>query len=240
MRLHNYLQERKKIQKSEYLYGITFVDIDECLANTFAKIVVRNKETKKEVLQLDNQEFNSYVLKDDEEYDFGQFGNSELFVKTSVPIENTVKRIKKMINGIKQYKERSKSKVIFLTARADFDNKQVFLQWFKDIGIDVDFTSNVYIERVGNVKTGTIPDKKKDVVLRYLKESIFRRVRMLDDHKPNVTTFLNIAKELPSNIIEKTKKNANITDNNEPIITFYGLQVLPTGQLSLLGEEKVY
>ena len=42
-------------------------------------IVVRDKKTKKEIKQLSNQEFNSYELKDNEEFDFSQFLSGKLF-----------------------------------------------------------------------------------------------------------------------------------------------------------------
>ena len=47
-----------------------FFDIDETVFNTFAKIIVRDKDTGDEIAQLTNQQFNSYKLKDNEEFDF--------------------------------------------------------------------------------------------------------------------------------------------------------------------------
>jgi hypothetical protein len=122
MRLINYLNERK----SKYLYGITFIDVDETIARTFAKILVRDKETGEVLRELDNQQFNSYELKSGEEFDFQQFRSGKKFLETSIPIEKTVKRIKRMIKMIK--KNEKKSRIIFLTARSSFPDKENFLQ----------------------------------------------------------------------------------------------------------------
>jgi hypothetical protein len=59
--------------------------------------------------------------------------------------------------------------VIMLTARADFDNKQEFLQTFSDLGIDM---SRVHVHRAGNLPGDAIPAEKKAVwVRRYLDTS---------------------------------------------------------------------
>lgn len=234
MRFQKYLNEAK----SDYLYGLTFIDIDETIFKTFAKILVKNKETGKLVRELDNQEFNSYQLKDNEEYDFKQFRNAKLFKETSIPIQPTINRIKKMISNIKE--KNKKSKIIFLTARSDFDDKETLLSKFKEHGIDVDFRPNVYIERTGNLKTGTVESKKEKVIMKYLKEGIYRRVRLLDDHIGNIQMFSQLSSKIPQSIINKVRKNANIPENsNEPVITFYSLLVEPSGKLKLYSENEV-
>jgi len=234
MRFTRYLNERK----GDYMAGITFVDIDETLARTHAKILVKDKETGEVIHELDNQQFNAYKLKDGEEFDFQQFRNAELFRKTSIPINKTVARIRRMIRMIKENQRRSK--IIFLTARADFDDKQEFLQWFRDQGIDIDFKSNVYVERSGNMKTGTTEERKKRIVMGYLKEGIYRRVRIIDDYIPNVKKIVDIADDVPQSIIDTVKKNANIPEeSDEPIMEFFGLHIDDKGNLSLVEKKEV-
>ena len=218
--------------------GITFCDIDNSLFFTFAKIIVRDKVTNKEIIKLDNQQFNSYQLKDDEYFDFHQFKDAKFFRKTSIPIQRTVDRVNKMISQIK--KNKLNSKVIFLTARVDFDDKNELLKKFKEHGIDTDFRSNVYIERSGNENTGVIEKNKEIVIMRYLKDGIYRRVRMIDDYKPNLSTFLSIAKKMPDNIINSIRETANIPENSdEPVMEFYALYIDDKGKLSLYGKEEV-
>lgn len=234
MRFYNYINEAK----SSHLYGANFVDIDSTLFHTFAKIEVKDKKTDKIIKELDNQEFNSYTLEDDEYFDFGQFKSAKFFKETSIPIEATVNRINKMISQIK--KKESKSKVIFLTARADFDDKETLLDTFREHGIDVDFKPNVYIERTGNMKSGTVESKKEKVIMKYLKEGIYRRVRMLDDYVGNVKMFADLADKVPENIINKVRENANIPEgSDEPVMTFYSLLVQPSGKLKLYSEKEI-
>ncbi len=225
MRLINYLNERT----SSYSSGISFFDIDECLLSTKALILVRSKDTGNVVRELDNQEFNSYKLKDDEEYDFGQFRDAELFYKTSQPITQTIERVKRMISKIESTERGKNSRIVFLTAREDFDNKEKFLKTFEKYGIKMN-KPIVYVERAGNIKTGTIPEKKKKIVMDYIKEIKYRRVRMIDDHRANLIDFLKIEKELPQDIINKYREKFNIPEG-ENVIDFYALLVDSSGKL---------
>lgn len=206
-------------------WGISFVDIDETVFRTFAEIkVIKNG---KEIHSLNNQEFNSYELNDGEKFDFGEFRDAKKFNNTSIPIPKTINRIKKMLSRIKE--TGSKSKIIFLTARADFDDKKTFLDTFEKNGISMD-KSNVYVERSGNIKTGTVDEKKKKIMLKYLKEGIYRRARLIDDFKPNLKALLSIRDNLPINIEDKVRKVYGLSDSDEAI-KFIALWVDEKGNL---------
>lgn len=233
MRLTKFLNERKGV----YGKGISFVDIDMTLFRTFAKIYVVDKETGEVKKKLDNQQFNSYTLQPDEEFDFREFSDANLFRGTSQPIIPTIERIKRMINMLK--KNTRGSKIIFLTARADFDNKREFLNAFKDYGIDIDFRPEVYIERAGNLKSGTVPQRKERIILDYLKKENYRRVRMFDDHTGNLKQFSEIADKLPEDIIENVREEYNIPED-EVVMEFYALHVGESGKLSLYEKKDVY
>jgi len=220
MRLEKYLLNELS---SDYGSGITFVDIDETLFRTFAKIgVIKNGAIVK---RLTNQEFNTYELQDDEEFEYGEFKNADMFRKTSIPIPKTVNRIKRMLQNI----EIRDSRIILLTARSDMDNKHEFLQTFRDNGIDI---SKIYIERAGNFKSGTVPENKKKIVMKYLKLGNYRRVRIIDDSIENIKKFLSIEKNISQSIIDKVKLNHNIPETEDfPAISFYGLLVKDNGSL---------
>lgn len=229
MRLYNFLVER--YEHSQKGFGITFIDIDETTFNTFAKILV--KKNGKIVRELDNQQFNSDVLSDGEEYDFGQFRSADLFKRTSLPIIKTVNMIKNMIKNIK--KNESSSKIIFLTARSDFDDKQTFLDTFRAYGIDVDFP-NVYIERTGNMSTGTVDERKKKVMMEYIKTGIYRRVRLVDDHLPNLKALTDIEKNIPIDVVQKVRDTYNLPINDPvPAIQFFALHVDSSGNLKRIN-----
>jgi len=221
MKLKNYLNEIKSI----YGAGISFIDLDECLFRTFAKIYVIDDETGKIIKKLDNQEFNTYELQPGNHYDFNEFTNAEMFKKTSIPIPKTIDRIKRMFKNI----DKRKSKVVFLTARSDFDNKEEFLQTFRDYGIPID---NIYVERAGNIRTGTVASNKKNIIMNYLSTGKYRRCRMVDDDMKNIKTFLKIEGELPESLINKIKKIHNIKEEESiPPIEFFGLLVKENGSL---------
>ena len=73
------------LEKVQEGIGLTIFDIDETLFKTTANILV--KKDGRVARKLNNQEFNSYKLKDGEEFDFGEFGDAEHFLKTSEPIK---------------------------------------------------------------------------------------------------------------------------------------------------------
>ena len=69
---------------SDYM-GLTlsFFDIDETVFHSFAHVIVRIKDTGEIVKKLSNDEFNSHILGDDEEYDFSEFQDAKFFKASS-------------------------------------------------------------------------------------------------------------------------------------------------------------
>jgi len=169
--------------------GLTIFDIDETMFITKAKVhVVKNGKVIK---KLDNQEFNTYKKKPDEDYDFGEFKNAEIFNKTSTPIARMINKVKAILKNA----TKSGSKVIIVTARPDFDNKKVFLDTFKKQGIDID---KIYVERAGNLGGGPAADNKKVIFKKYLDQKIYKRIRLFDDAMSNLKMFISLKKEYPN------------------------------------------
>jgi hypothetical protein len=113
--------------------GLTIFDIDDTLFHTFAMISVM--KDGKVVKRLTNREFNIYKLKDGESYDFGEFRDAKKFNESSKVIVKMMSRAKAILKGIESMPN---SKMIIITARADFDNKDLFLNTFKEHGFDID------------------------------------------------------------------------------------------------------
>lgn len=222
MKLKQYLTELA----SDFGKGITFIDIDETIFHTFAKIKVF--KDGKLVRELDNQEFNTYELKPGESFDFGEFRSADLFAKTSIPIPQTIKRIKRMFKNI----DKRDSKVVFLTARGNFDKKDIFLNTFRKYGIPID---KIYVERAGEQLIGTLAATKAAIINKYLKTGEYRRVRLIDDDLKNVKTFLEMENKIDPKIIDKIKKKHRI-EGEESIkpLEFYGLLMQPNGHLKRL------
>ena len=168
--------------------GLTIFDIDETLFHTKARVKV--KKGRKVVKILDNLEYSKYKLKPGEKIDFGEFKNAKIFNTTSTPMANMINKAKAIIRNA----SRKGSKVIFVTARADMDDKKLFIDTFKAQGIDM---SKVYVERAGNF--GTETGKIKTIVFRkYLDTGKYRRIRLFDDSMENLLALLALRDDYPN------------------------------------------
>ena len=169
--------------------GLTMFDVDETMFKTKANVKVVNKNGKV-VKKLDNQQFNLYKKKAGEEYDFGEFKNAEVFNRTSTPIARMINKVKVILRNA----VRKGSKVIIVTARPNFDDKELFLDTFRNQGIDID---KIYVERAGNLGAGPAADNKKVIFRKYLDQKIYKRIRLFDDAKSNLKAFLSLQKDYP-------------------------------------------
>jgi len=182
----------KKINRFKEFVGsgtLTIFDIDETLFHTKAKVKV--VKGGKVVRELDNQEFNTYQRKDGEEYDFGQFKNAEYFRKTSVPVVRMIEKAKAIVKA----KKNPHSRAIICTARADFDDKHMFLQTFRDHGLPID---QMHVERAGNLGIDSSAEAKKVVFRKYLNTQNYVKARLYDDAMSNLKAFLDLKKEYPN------------------------------------------
>ena len=171
---------------------------------TSAKVEV--KKNGKTIKKLDNQQFNNYKLKTGEKFDFGQFTNAEIFNKTSTPIARMINKVKAILKNA----TKRGSRVIIVTARPNFDNKDLFLDTFRNQGIDID---KIYVERAGNLGTGPAAENKKVIFRKYLDQKIFKRIRLFDDAKSNLKAFLSL-------------------QNNYPVVSFEAFLAKPNGSVS--------
>lgn len=219
MRLNHYLVEKKQ----EGL-GITFVDLDGTLFNTFAKIKVL--QGKKVIKTLTNAEYNKYVPEDGETFDFEEFRSSKMFYDTSIPIAPMIKRITRII----RHTEPKGSKVIILTARKDLDDKDLFLEKFRKEGFPID---KAYVERAGNKKSSApIPTIKKNIILNYLADGHYRRIRIFDDYLSTCKEFLTLKNDIPDNVLEKIRATYKLNDiPDDELITFSAYHVQEDGSI---------
>jgi len=219
MRLQNFLNE---FSRDKDLGTLVAIDIDETIFRTFAKIrVIKNGKVIK---ALNNQEFNTYELQDGESFDFGEFRSAELFNRTSIPIEKTVQRIRRMFSSIMK----DNPDVILLTARADFDDKETFLDTFRKHGIPID---QIYVERTGNLKTGTTDEKKKSTLMKYLMTGKYTDVKLIDDDKRNVTSFAQMGKSLPKEVYDAVRKRHRFQKDEMVTIHFFPMLVDEQGNI---------
>ena len=173
------------------LGSLTIFDIDETLFHTTAKIKILDKEGKPR--EIDNQEFNTFNPDQGDKIDFSEFQDAEKFNKESKPIPSMVN---KMIGILGNVSKNPKSRVIILTARSDFDNKELFLDTFRKHGINIDM---VYVERAGNLPNDMpVAEKKNSITRKYLDTKQFDVVRLYDDAISNIEAFKTLQKEYPN------------------------------------------
>ena len=196
----------KRFLEEEANGTLQVVDIDDTLFHTTARIGIKKNGKVKHFIS--NSEFNKYELEPGEEYDFSEFSNAKKFRSESEPIGPMIDKMKKMQNS-------KNNKIIINTARADFDDKNEFLNTFRDYGIDID---KIHVHRAGN-EPGPIADKKVKIVKGYIDKHAFKKVVMYDDHEPNLEELLNMVREYPK-------------------IKFIAFHVKPDGSMSRYYGEK--
>ena len=170
--------------------GLTIFDIDDTLFVSKARVIVKNTNTG-QTKALTPMEFNSYKLRKNEEFDFGEFRSAKIFYQTATPIGRMVEKAKAIIRNA----TKTGSKVIVVTARADMDDKNLFIKTFESHGIPM---KNVYVERAGNMSGKNSAANKSIIFRKYLKTGEYARIRLFDDHKENLQALLDLKKEFPT------------------------------------------
>lgn len=200
---------------------LTIFDIDETLFKTTARVRVFDKKTGEVVKLLDNQEYNTYKLQRNEEYKFGgpddsykEFRSAKHFRETSKPINRMVERLKDDLASAKS--SQGAHQVIIVTARGDFDEKEIFLDTFRHQGIDID---SMRVERAGKIP-GPSASAKKAIFIHYLEKAQresrpFSRVALFDDAKTNLDALLSLKKQFP-----KTKFDAYLAHHDGSVTKY--------------------
>ena len=163
---------------------LVIFDIDDTLVNTQTKVHV--VKDGKIVNSLNSHDFTHYKLKPGESFDFEDFRNAREFFEKSKPIIPMMQQLKRDIA--------TGNKVVMVTARADFDDKELFLDTFRKYGVDID---KVHVYRAGNSKQGTTEERKKAIIKTLLDKDDYTKAIMYDDAKPNLHTFIELKKDHP-------------------------------------------
>lgn len=180
--------ERKRFKEFVGTGTLTIFDIDETLFHT--KATVKVVKGGRVVRELDNQQFNTYKRKEGEEYDFGNFKNAEYFRNTSTPVVKMINKAKAIVKA----KKNPHSRAIIVTARSDFDDKDMFLATFRDHGLPID---KMHVERSGNLGLDSPAEAKKVVFRKYLSTKNYIKTRLYDDAMSNLKAFLELQSEYP-------------------------------------------
>jgi GNAT superfamily N-acetyltransferase len=164
---------------------LVIFDIDDTLVNTDTRVNV--VQDGRVIKQLNSHDFTHYKLAPGESFDFGAFKDAREFFTKAKPIPGMIKQLKNDIA--------TGNRVIMLTARSDFNDRDVFLDTFRRFGIDMD---KVHVYRAGNLAIKAATEEKKKIILKHLlgKEH-FDKLIMYDDSVPNLNAFLSLKQEYP-------------------------------------------
>jgi hypothetical protein len=167
-------------------------DVDDTLIHSNAKVHVKDKDGKT-VEKLSTSEFNNHKLPPGHHYDFHEFKSSQVF-KKSHPIHKMIRTI----NAAQSTTSKNpKNKVIINTARADFDDKHMFLNTLSHHGIK--HLDKIHVYRAGNIPGNDKPAQKKLTFIRqHLDKHPYSSVRMYDDSPENLKAFVGLKKEYPN------------------------------------------
>jgi len=175
--------------------SITFVDLDETLFFTKAKIIIKD-ENGNISRKLTNQEYNTYIASPGEVFDFSEFLDTDIFVNTSVPNAPMIKILQKLFENTKT----TNSEVYLLTARQDFDDKDKFLEFLVKHGIEAGHKDDqkVHVIRAGNLPGLDNASKKYHIIKKMLIDNTqFKKVRLYDDSRGNIDAFLELILDYP-------------------------------------------
>ncbi len=164
---------------------LVIFDIDDTLVHTQTKVHVI--KDGKVIKSLNSHDFTHYKLQPGESFDFGDFANAKEFFINAKPIIPMMNQLKRDIA--------TGNKVVMVTARSDFNDRELFLDTFRKYGIDMD---KVHVYRAGNM-VGKIPteERKKIIIKNLLDKNNYTKTIMYDDAIPNLHAFMSLKKEYP-------------------------------------------
>jgi pyrimidine deaminase RibD-like protein/FMN phosphatase YigB (HAD superfamily) len=164
---------------------LVIFDIDDTLVHTQTKVhVVQNG---RRVKSLNSHDFTHYKLQPGEEFDFGAFRDAKEFFTNAKPIIPMIDQLKNDIA--------TGNKVVMVTARADFNDRELFLDTFRKYGVDM---NKVHVYRAGNfVGKASTEEKKKIIIRNLLNKASYSKAIMYDDAIPNLKSFVELKKEYP-------------------------------------------
>ena len=170
-------------------HGLHVFDVDDTLFHTTAQI--RVMKGKKQMASLSNSKYNTHKLPKGHHYDYSEFRSAEKFDSESKPNQRVIQKMKNLHNKTKS----SGGKVIINTARADFDDKDKFLNAFRKHDVDID---DIHVHRAGNIQgNSTVAQKKADIIRNQLNKGNYKHVSLYDDSEENLNHFLKLKDEFP-------------------------------------------
>ena len=164
---------------------LVIFDIDDTLVHTQTKVhVIKDGQV---IHSLNSHDFTHYKLKPGESFDFGDFADAQEFFTNARPIIPMMHQLKRDIA--------TGNRVVMVTARADFNDRELFLDTFRKYGVDM---SRVHVYRAGNITAKIQTEEKKKIIIRrLLDQGNYTKAIMYDDAVPNLESFVSLKAEYP-------------------------------------------
>lgn len=175
------------MSSSEKKGTLTVFDLDDTLFICHAKLFVK----KPDGTRVPVHSSATYRLQEGEEFDYSEFRSAQFFYDTAVPIDTMVRKFK----AIRSMTVNPNSKIVIITARSDFDNKDLFMAALDKHGVAHD---DVHVYRAGNLDhIDTTPQRKCHIIDSLFEQGNFEKIRMFEDSFVNLNAFLNMKANNP-------------------------------------------
>lgn len=172
---------------------IYLVDIDETIFHQKNTLIYVKDYNGNVVEKLTNDQLNDHVLKPGYSYDHSEFHSGKNFVENAEPIKCSIEWLKNLILENKNLE--NPDMICILTARGDFDDKNLVLDFFDKQGIPIRRYKFVQFVRTGNINELIPTGQKKGVVaLMCLIDNTFDKLVMVDDSITNLKYFHEVKK----------------------------------------------
>lgn len=189
--IHSPREELAKSLRGKKGGCLIAVDLDDTLLKTTAKISVRYRDGREELMSTEQY---AKLKNIPHEPDFKEFSDPHKFVTESTVLPKNMEIFAALQDAVKEKMEEDGSRIIILTARSDFVSKEQVIYYLSNIGVDVD---RVHFERAGNISKGCTGSNKRKIVESYLGNNEFSSFILIDDSLSNLEKVFDISEDRP-------------------------------------------
>jgi len=171
--------------KEWFAKHLVIFDLDETLFHypDGMYMYVRDKEHNI-VKTITSQQYYDNNLEPDQYYDFGDFRSSKIFAERATPIVEMIQNLRAYVAG--------GCKVEIMTARTDFDDKELFAATMLKHKIDI--KNDVHVRRAGNLGLSSSAENKAVFLNCLLESGEYKKLIFYDDSIQNLIAIRDMIK----------------------------------------------
>lgn len=187
-------------------HRLLIFDIDDTLLTGEVYIHILDKNTGEEIGKVNSNQFNTYRLKPNEEFDFSEFADPDIFEKN---------KITHYFGTMKREYERG-THICLLTARGGKEVGEMIRNYFLKRGIDIKEELVICINSEDAPYTGTTAERKSEA-MQDLYDAGYDTMIFFDDNEEN----LEVAEETAEKIgFELVTRKADINRWPDEIVDY--------------------